>query len=213
MSLLPACISAHESADSITSSSQGRGSRHGRRSDEIDGAMCLHAHHASQKVKEGHSTVVPASCPRDQFARLFVQLQEPRLERCNCSSLIDVCFNGYTKPSRKERKTTWHSRNVSIGHRQFGQPNSRSAHHIAPEEHATPLRSGVQQRSYRSNHFSGPSPPACTSRVCLKAIENAPCRLPITFSPQRVQSSSNILTRTGPRPSTALNKTWLHANQ
>jgi len=145
MSLLPACISAHESAITMNSSSQGRGSHHGRRSDEIDGAMCLHAHHASQKVKEGHSTVVPASCPRDQFARLFVQLQEPRLERCHCSSLIDVCFNGYTKPSRKETETTWHSRNVSIGHRQFGQPNSRSAHHIAPEEHATPLDQGFNK--------------------------------------------------------------------
>jgi len=156
MSLLPACISAHESAITMNSSSQGRGSHHGRRSDEIDGAMCLHAHHASQKVKEGHSTVVPASCPRDQFARLFVQLQEPRLERCHCSSLIDVCFNGYTKPSRKETETTWHSRNVSIGHRQFGQPNSRSAHHIAPEEHATPLDQGFNKDRIAPIAFPGP---------------------------------------------------------
>lgn len=82
--------------------------------------------------------------------------QEPRLKRYNCSSSLDICFNGYTKfSSKKENNVAFED--CQLGHRQSGQSNSRSAYHIAPEDMPRHTRSGVNKIvSLQSCSGSGP---------------------------------------------------------
>ena len=111
-----------------------------------------------------------------------------------------------SSPQRK--KTTWLSRIVSLGTDNLDNPIAAQPT-ISRQKtcHAT-LDQG-STRSYRSNPVPGLvlDRYRVTSRV-PEAI-NAPCRLSIT-SPQRYKFVKHP-TRTGPRPSPALNRTWLHA--
>lgn len=139
--------------------------------------------------EKGHSTVVLARRPQEQFARLFVQSRAETRPFRLLELVAITLTNGYNKSS-ENKETNPATDGRQLGHRQMVVLNSRPAYLVAPKR-CYAARSGVNEIVLPRSRVRTSS----SSESFQSAWRHAPCKLQ-SHSPKR--KIVNYLIRTGP---------------